>query len=104
MSALLLHRALQFLARSDFDRPPSFSGAYICSDVGGSAASSGNDVMHRPPQICVTLCSGMAGVPVLTARECCVLASSNTMCGGDNGKVRDLISSFVARRLTLGLL
>jgi len=39
----------------------------------------------------------MAGVPVLTTNECCVLAASEWVNGGDGDKVSDSAFSCVAR-------
>jgi len=46
--------------------------------------------------------TGMAGVSVSMAGECCMLAASRVVGSGGDGKVSNLVFSCMARQLTLG--
>ena len=63
---------------SDYDGPPKSVGARVCLSgrSGVSAASSGGRGGGGGTKFVLTSGSGMAGVPVLTSGERCVLAAS----------------------------
>lgn len=80
-------------------------GARICLgdwESGVSATSTGGGVPCGGSKSASSSGPGIAGAPALMAGECCILAASKVVGGGDGNKVSDLAFSCVARWPTPG--
>jgi len=91
--------------RSDFSDSLALVGARVCLgdwESGVSATSTGGGVPCGSSKSAPSSSPGIAGAPALMASECCILAASKVVGGGDNNKVSDLAFSCVARWPTPG--
>src|SRR6267142_2116344 len=86
------------LPQGDSVSPLASAGARICS--GGSLSGDSAALYCGSSKSALPSVAGMAGVPVLTTGERCVLTASEVVDGGGNEKVRDSIPSCMARWLT----